>query len=247
MPSSASSSSIAQTGTPIARRASSSGRNCARSTGSIPSPSLVAGPQLVAEGLDHVVGCHRHVSDAGVQHGEEREKRATHATHLAARAVRSFGSPVVVPKELVGTRLSGERSSWWWDGVTAGPGLRSAAGIRHTRSRPNRQPSGAFCLDVAGSGVRIGPSPESGGSGSRATAVKGKRSGLEWPGRIRDVSAAVNRQNSTDRTGARPRRSGADPAAAPTWQSARSDGLTHTIDPAQGPEFPGGAKPGEQG
>ena len=54
--SSASSSTIGQTATPIAASASSSGWNCGQQRRLDALASLVAGPEVVAERLDHVVG-----------------------------------------------------------------------------------------------------------------------------------------------------------------------------------------------
>ena len=86
--SSASSSTMGQTATPMAASASSSGWNCASSARSTPCSRLVAGPETVAERLDDVVGRH-----ADVRRLPSRSSRAPCA---ARRSRRRTGDPALV-------------------------------------------------------------------------------------------------------------------------------------------------------
>ncbi len=63
---------------------------------------LVAGPQVVAERLDHVVGGHPDVRRAVVEHALHRGQHAAHRAHLHARRVARRRHGEVVPEELVG-------------------------------------------------------------------------------------------------------------------------------------------------
>ena len=80
--SSASSSTIAQTTTPSAASASSSSGNCAQQRRVDALARLVAGPEVVAERLDDVVGGHAEVGGAALEHAPARIP--THAAHRRA-------------------------------------------------------------------------------------------------------------------------------------------------------------------
>jgi hypothetical protein len=93
---------IGHTATPIAASPSSSGWNWASSAGLDALAGLVAGPQLVAEGLDDVVGGHADVRGAALQ---QLQHAVQHAGDRAERAVLVLGEaaqPVEVPEQLVG-------------------------------------------------------------------------------------------------------------------------------------------------
>ena len=67
-----------------------------------PLARLVAGPELVAERLDHVVGRHAEVGGAALQHAEHRSQDPDHPADLVAPPVRRSGDGVEMPEELVG-------------------------------------------------------------------------------------------------------------------------------------------------
>ena len=87
--SSASSSTIGHTTTPSASRAASSSSNWDRSSGSMPGPGLVAGPQVVAERLDDVVGGHPDVGGPVGQHAHDGQDHAPGGADLRRRRRRA--------------------------------------------------------------------------------------------------------------------------------------------------------------
>ena len=64
---------------------------------------LVAGPELVSERLDDVIGRHRQVRGASVDHPEDRADHAAHRANLQAVGVACRRHRVVVTEQLVGS------------------------------------------------------------------------------------------------------------------------------------------------
>ena len=62
---------------------------------------LVAGPELVPERLDDMVGSHPDVRDAAFKHSEDGGKHAPRRGHLAALLVDVRGKGEEVTKQLV--------------------------------------------------------------------------------------------------------------------------------------------------
>ena len=63
---------------------------------------LVAGPEVVAEGLDDVVRGDGHVGRAALQHAEKRGQHAAQTAHGSPGGVQGRGRAEVVAEELVG-------------------------------------------------------------------------------------------------------------------------------------------------
>ncbi len=100
--SSASSSTMGHTMTPRATSAVSRISNWSAEVGSMPAPGLVAGPQVVAERLDDVVGGHAEVGGPLAQHAEHREHHAPGGADLLAVVGRPWRLAEELAEQLVG-------------------------------------------------------------------------------------------------------------------------------------------------
>ena len=83
-------------------RPSSSSGNCAKQLRRHAAARLVAGPQVVAERLDHVVGGDADVGRALLEHPQHRAEHATDRRDLHAVGVEVRRHAEVVAEELVG-------------------------------------------------------------------------------------------------------------------------------------------------
>ena len=66
-----------------------------------PFAGCVAGPQLIAAGLDDVIGRNRDVRGAAAHHSEDRREHTAHRGNLATVPIPRGGKCVVVPEQLV--------------------------------------------------------------------------------------------------------------------------------------------------